>query len=340
MSESAGSATMTGVTADTARAEVAEEADLSLVTTLVTALTVGAGLVLAGRAGAAALLVGVVLVQALLAVAWSFGTGMPGRRGALVIAGLACAGADVAVSVWPDGRLGALLAVLGLAVPVMFVHQLMRGAVRVQVVSSLGAVAFLLLAEVSLAALVQLRHEFGTNLGGTVAATVLAAAAGGLVIGCVVDLLLPAPRFDAAVPRGLLGLIAATGLGGSVGYLILKGLGQFGAARGLFTRAALGALAGLLAIAAAFVLHTTPDPPTTIGRRVRPAIRALLPMAFLAPAVFVLSLAIRVGRTCALLTGLIVVAAIIVLLVITLPRVARVVAAAAERKAPEYLSEP
>lgn len=294
MSESAGSATMTGVTADTAPGEVAEEADLSLVTTLVTALTVGAGLVLAGRAGAAALLVGVVLVQALLAVAWSFGTGMPGRRGALVIAGLACAGADVAVSVWPDGRLGALLAVLGLAVPVMFVHQLMRGAVRVQVVSSLGAVAFLLLAEVSLAALVQLRHEFGTNLGGTVAATVLAAAAGGLVIGCVVDLLLPAPRFDAAVPRGLLGLIASAGLGGSVGYLMLKDQAEFGAARATVTGAALGALAGLLAVAVAFVLYTTPKPPTAFVRRLRPMLGALLPVAVIAPAAFLLCLAIRV----------------------------------------------
>ena len=45
-----------------------------------------------------------------------------------MIAGLAAAASDVAVSVWPHGRLGTLLPVFGLAVPAMFVHQLARGA--------------------------------------------------------------------------------------------------------------------------------------------------------------------------------------------------------------------
>ncbi len=101
---------------------------------------------------------------------------------------------------WPHGRLGTLLAVLGLALPVMFVHQLARGAARVQVVSSLSAVAVLVLAEVSLPALLQLRHEFGAGaLGGRVVATAVAAVAGALVVGCLVDLVMPAPRFDPAV---------------------------------------------------------------------------------------------------------------------------------------------
>lgn len=284
---------MSAVTVD-ATDEVVEDADLSLVTTLVAALIVGAGLVAAARASAIALLVAVAVVQALFAMAWVFGTAMPGRRGAVIIAVMASGAADAVTSNWPDGRLGPLLAVLGLAVPAMFVHQLLRGAARVQVVSSLAAVAFLVLAEVSLAALLQLRHEFGTDVGGKVASAVTAAVGGALVIGCLVDLLLPAPRFDASVPRGLLGLVAATGLGGSLGYLMLKDVGQFGAGRGMFTGAALGALAGLLAIAAAFVLHTTPEPPTSLGRRMRPTIGALLPIAVIAPAAFLLCLAIRV----------------------------------------------
>jgi hypothetical protein len=218
---------------------------------------------------------------------------MPGRRGALVIATLAAAGADVTTSVWPDGRLGTLLPVLGLAVPAMFAHQLLRGAARVQVVSSLAAVGFLVLVEVALAALLQLRHEFGTDVGGTVSETVAGAVAGAIVVGCLVDLVLPAPRFDPAVPRGLLGLIAATGLGGSVGYLLLKDEVQFGAGRAAFTGAALGALTGLLAVAVAFVLHTTPQPPTVLGRRLRPVLAALLPIAIVAPAAFLLCLAIR-----------------------------------------------
>lgn len=284
---------MSAVTVD-ATDEVVEDADLSLVTTLVAALIVGAGLVAAARASAIALLVAVAVVQALVAMAWVLGTAMPGRRGAVIIAVMASGAADAVTSNWPDGRLGPLLAVLGLAVPAMFVHQLLRGAARVQVVSSLAAVAFLVLCEVSLAALLQLRHEFGTDVGGKVASAVAAAVGGALVIGCLVDLLLPAPRFDASVPRGLLGLVAATGLGGSLGYLMLKDVGQFGAGRGMFTGAALGALAGLLAIAAAFVLHTTPEPPTSLGRRMRPTIGALLPIAVIAPAAFLLCLAIRV----------------------------------------------
>jgi hypothetical protein len=267
---------MSAVTVEAAD-EVAEEAQLSLVTTL-----------------AAALIVAVAVVQALLGPAWVFGTAMPGRRGALILAVMGSAAADAVVSVWPDGRLGPLLGVLGLAVPAMFAHQLLRGTARVQVVSSLAAVAMLLLCEVALAALLQLRHEFGTDVGGKVSAAVTAAVAGALVIGCLVDLLLPAPRFDPAVPRGLLGLIAAIGLGGSLGYLMLKNVGEFGAGRGTFTGAALGALAGLLAVAGAFVLHTTPQPAASIGRRLRPLIGALLPVAVVAPAAFLLCLAIRV----------------------------------------------
>lgn len=272
---------------------VLPEVELSLVTALVAALVLGGGLVLAARASATALLAGVAVVQLLFAAVWVFGTWLPGRRGALVIAALASGGADVTASVWPHGRLGTLVVVLGLAVPAMFVHQLMRGAARIQVVSSLSAVSLLVLAEVSLAALLQLRHEFGTTTGGTVVATVVAAIAGALVIGCLVDLLLPAPRFDQAVGRGLFGLIASAGLGGSLGYLMLRDESPFGVGRSTFTGAALGALAGLLAVATAFVLHTTPPPPTAVGRRLRPVLSAVLPIAVIPPAAFLLCLAIR-----------------------------------------------
>jgi hypothetical protein len=281
------------IDAGAADEDVLDEVELSLVTTFAAALVVGGGLALGARAGASALLVAVIVVQALFAAAWVFGTVMPGRKGALVIAVLAGGAADVTVSVWPDGRLGTLLAVLGLAVPAMFIHQLSRGAARVQVVSSLSAVAMLVLAEVSLPALVQLRHEFGTSDGGKVASAAVAAVAGALVIGCLVDILLPAPRFDPAVARGLLGLIASTGLGGSVGYLMLKDQAEFSEGRSTFAGAALGALAGLLAVATAFVLHTTPQPPTVLGQRLRPVLGALLPIAVVAPVAFLLCLAIR-----------------------------------------------
>jgi hypothetical protein len=274
--------------------QAVEEVDLFLLPTLAVALVVGAALALTARSGATALLIAVAAVQALLALSWVFGTVMPGRIGGLVIATLAATAADITTSVWPHGRLGTLLAVLGLALPAMFVHQLARGAARVQVVSSLSAVALLVLAEVSLPALLQLRHEFGGgDLGGRVAATTVAAAAGALVIGCLVDVLLPAPRFDPAVGRGLLGLVASAGLGGSVGYLMLHDQIDYADGRSTFVGAALGALAGLLAVAMAFVLHTTPEPTAALNRRLRPVLAAVLPLAVIAPVAFLLCLAIR-----------------------------------------------
>ncbi len=270
------------------------EPELSLVGTVASALVIGPALVLTARVGAMALLVAVAAVQAVFALAWVFGTAMPGRKGALVIAVLAAGGADVAVSVWPHGKLGTLLAVLGLAVPTMFIHQLTRGAARVQVVSSMAAVAFLVLGEVSMPALLQLRHEFGAgDLGGKVTAAAAAALAGALVIGALVDLLLPAPRFDPAVPRGLLALIASAGLGGSLGYLMLRQQIDFVDGRSAFIGGALGALAGLLAVGTAFVLHSTPEPPSAAGRRLRPVLSAVLPIVLLAPVAFLLCLAIR-----------------------------------------------
>src|SRR5205823_4076664 len=102
---------------------------------------------------------------------------------------------DVSVSVWPHGRLGVLIGVIGLAIPAMFIHQLTRGAARVRLVASLSAIGVLLLAEVSLAALPQLRHEFvGADNGGEVVAAAVLAVAAALAAGYLVDLIVPVPR--------------------------------------------------------------------------------------------------------------------------------------------------
>jgi hypothetical protein len=184
--------------------------------------------------------------------------------------------------------------VLGIAVPVPTVHQLSRGAARVHVVSSLAAVATLVLAEVATAALLQLRHEFGdAHDGGRVVAATVVAVTGALVVGSLVDMIVSVPRFDEEVPRGLLGLIAATALGGAVGYLMLHPEPGFDSGRAIFAGAALGAVAGLLAVASAFVLFTTPQPASAARRALRPVLAAALPLALLAPGAFLLMLAIR-----------------------------------------------
>jgi hypothetical protein len=262
------------------------------------AVAVLAGLLLGfgARIGSTALLVATGVVQALLAFAWVFGTRLPGRKGALVLAGLAAAGSDVAVSVWPNGRLGTLLPVLGLAIPAMFIHQLSRGAARVRVVESLGGIALLVLAETALSALQQLRHEFGHQSGGHVVSAVVAIAAAALVVGYLVDLISTAPRFDPDVPRGLLGVIASAGLGGSLGYLLLQsdGSSDFVGGRGAFIGASLGALVALFAVAVAFAEHNVPVPTgSAFAVRMRPVLGAVVPLSLLAPVAYLLCLAIR-----------------------------------------------
>jgi hypothetical protein len=258
-----------------------------------TALVAGVGLTVTAQVGALALLVAVAVVQAAFGVSWIFGTRMPGRRGAVVVATLAAAGADVTVSMWPHGRLGTLLPVLGLAVPVMFVHQLLRGAARSQLISSLSAVALLVLGEVSLAALLQVRHEFDGDLGGNLASVAAGAALAAVLVGSLVDVVIPVPRFDPDVPRGLLGLVASAAVGAAVGQLLLRDETDFADGRGLFLGAAVGALAGLLAVATSFVQHTTTGGTSRSARVARPVFAALLPVALLAPAAFLLCLAIR-----------------------------------------------
>lgn len=258
------------------------------------AIAVGLVLALCARAGATALLVGIAGVQALLALAWVYGLALPGRRGALVLATMASAAADTVVSVWPHGRLSPLLAVLGLATVALFIHQLMRGAVRLRVLDSLGGVALLVLAEVCLPALSQLRHEFVVaNVGGQVVFGVVLAAFGGLTVGFLVDTVVTAPRFDPDVPRGLLALIGSAGFGGSAGYLTLRHAAEFVGGRGAFAGAGLGAVVALFAVGIAFAESEVPLAEEGFARRVRPLLGVLVPVAFLAPVAFLLCLAIR-----------------------------------------------
>jgi hypothetical protein len=280
------------------------------------AILVGGGLSVAAWRSAVGLLVVVAVTQLLVAVAFAWVTVVSGRTGALIIAGIAAAASDVAVSVWPHGRLGTLLPVLGLAIPAMFVHQLARGAARVRIIASLAGTGMLVALVIALPALIQLRHEFlPATSGGRLVAGVVAAAAGALVVGYFVDMIMPAPRFDAAVPRGLLAVVAAGGLGGSIGHVVMAEGTQFDSARATFAGAAVGALTGFFAVAAAFIQHSATSTPgstgstggavnpvnpvnpvstlSAFGRRMRPVHSSVFPLALVAPVAFLLCLAIR-----------------------------------------------
>lgn len=257
------------------------------------AVLLGAVLAWAARTGATQLLVAVAGVQALLAFTWMQVVRVPGRKGGLVIAALTAGGVDAASSVWPHSRLAAMLVVAALAVPVMFVHQLARGAARVRVGASLGGIALLVVAEASLPALLQLRHEFPPGvLGGDAAFAVIVASAGALAGGFFADMVASVPRFDDEVPRGLFGVLVSTVVAGALAHLVLRDSKDFASGRGLFVGAALGALAGLLAVAMAYVENVTPLAEHGFARRARPALAVLMVLALLAPVGLLLCVAI------------------------------------------------
>jgi hypothetical protein len=248
------------------------------------ALVVGGGLSGLAHASSAALLAGVAVTQLILVMAWVFGTGLPGRIGGLVLGLLAAVAADIVIVHWPDAQLSPLLAIVGLAIPAMFIHQLSRGVVRRRTTESLSDIALLVVCVVALPAFVQLRHESG---GPAMASAAIGAAAAALLAGHLVDARWPVPRFDAAVPRGLLGVVIGAALAALIGYLRLHGTVEFSAGRSLFLGAAVGAVASLLAVGAAFLPHEVALP------RLRPVYVVLIPLALVAPVGYLLCLAVR-----------------------------------------------
>lgn len=259
----------------------------------VVAVLAGVSLGWTAAASALAFLVAVAGWQALFAFAWVLGLRRPGQNGALVIAAMTAAAADTMVSVWPQSRLGGLVAVFALAMPVLFVHQLLRGAVRVRVLESLGGAAVLVLVEVALPALLQLRHEFDGTAGRDAACAIVAAASGALLVGAIVDLSVVTLRFDPRVPRSLLGVLGSAIVGAVLGDVILRGSQGFGTGRGLFLGAACGALIGLFAVAAAFAESTVPLARAGFARRARPIAAVVVPIGLLAPIGYLLCLAVR-----------------------------------------------
>jgi hypothetical protein len=255
----------------------------------VVAAVVAIGLAVASKFGATPLLAGVAGAQALLVVSWVVGTALPGRLGALVVGALAAGGADVVVSRWPHGQLGTLLVVLGLAIPVMFVHQLTRGVVRARVVESLSDIALMVVAVVAMAALVQLRHE---TVGALMVSGVMLAAGGALVAGHLVDMVWPVPRFDPNVSRGLLAVVVGAAVGAVATYVRLHNTVEFSGGRSLYLGASIGAIVSLFAVGMAFVEYGLPRA-GRVRTLARPIAGTLIALGLVSPIGYLLCLIIR-----------------------------------------------
>lgn len=282
----------------------ADETRGLLAAALATALLAGSG-----RLGPGALLGAVAVVQAAVIVTWALagappaptgpsysggpvvGPALPGRGGALVIGVAAAVAADAAVLTWPHGSLSAVLFVLGLVVPAMFVHQLTRGVVRARVVESLSGIAVVVVCVVALSALVQLRHNaHGSIL--TVAALVATGAA--VVVAGLVDLVFSRPRYDPDVPRGFTATVVATAAGTFAGVLALDQLDRVGTATVVLLCAAAAASAALVCVGTGFLAYGSADGRADSAdgraRLFGPVAVGIMPLALSAPAAYVLLL--------------------------------------------------
>jgi hypothetical protein len=243
----------------------------------------------ASYAGTIGVVVAVGALQAVTIVSWVSGSALPGRTGALIMGTLAAGAADAAVTHWHEDGYAPLVGILGVAVPVMFVHQLTRGVVRTRVVESLADITILLVAVTAMAGFILLRYQ---GNGDKTTLAVAGSVGGALAVSHFADAVLPAPRFDPAVDRGLLAVVLGVLAGGAIGLLVLRQLIDFTGGRGAFVGAAVAAVACLVSVGASFAgSHSTlagEDGPSSLAARLRPVAAVLMTVALCAPAGYVL----------------------------------------------------
>jgi hypothetical protein len=184
--------------------------------------------------------------------------------------------------VLPDrAQLDQLVVVLGLVFLAAVVHQMTRSPRR-ELVASLAGVLLLVCAVCSLAVLLMVGRTDG---GPRLAATSVLIGGAALLVGHLVDLVLPRPRIAEGVPRGLLGLLAGILAAVAVGLLRRADAGFSDALSAVSAGAVLGAVAVLMGLGASYV----------VAERARrgwalPVVQAVLPLAATAPVAYALAL--------------------------------------------------
>ena len=228
-------------------------------------------------------LLAVGLLQLALVGAWVVATGLRGFGGSVALGTAAAAGADAAMLLPDRPELDGLLAVLGLGFVAAVVHQMTRPAPRVYLVASLAGVVLLLCSVCALAVLLGVgRLDDGEQALGTAVLAVGAA----LLVGHLVDLVLPRPQIAAGVPRGLLGLVAAVLAAAAVTWFRRRPEDLFDTLGAAIYGGVVGAVAVLVSLAASYIVVQADRSARDPRRRDRwalPLIQALLPVAACAP---------------------------------------------------------
>ncbi len=242
-----------------------------------------AGLILAPRHfGPTGLLVTVAVLQIGLIAAWSRATGIRGHVGSLVIGAGTAVTADSVLATQAEPDLAPLAAVLGLAFVAALLHQLTRSAPRRLATASLAGISTLAVTLIAMSALLLL---YRVTDGSAVYAATVAATGGAVVVGHLVDGLVPIACITSDVPRGLFGLLLSVGAAVAATVTLsgaedlLEGLGA------AIVGAIVGLVSALLAVAASYI---------AAERRQfnwsQPWLQALLPLAGAAPVAYILAL--------------------------------------------------
>jgi hypothetical protein len=230
-------------------------------------------------------LAAVLVLQLGLALAWVLATGIQGFAGSLAVGAAAAVAADLALVLPGRNTLGGLLVVFGIGFLAAVLQQMLRRP-RPDLVASLSGGVLLFCAIGALAALLLLGR--GPDGQGR-AMVVLLAVGAALVAGHLVDVLLPRPQLTPGVPRGLPGLCVSVLVGAAVTFLG-RGLAEpAGEPAALAYGAVLGLVAGLMGLAASYVVVelTAQDRPRATDEATSPwllaVVQAALPLAACAP---------------------------------------------------------
>jgi hypothetical protein len=255
--------------------------DHHLPATAVAVVGVGLLLALPEVLGDLGRLAAVIVLQLGLVLAWVLVTGIQGFAGSLTVGASAAVVADLALVLPESPALGELLVVFGLGFLAAVLQQMLRRS-REDLVASLAGAALLLTAVGSLAALLLLAR---TSAGHDRALVALLAVGAALVVGHLVDVVLPRPQLAEDVPRGLLGLVLAVLAGAVVAFLGRSAGDPVGAEVALVYGAVLGGVAGLMALAGSYLAveaagteDDEPASPWAVG-----VIQGVLPLAACGP---------------------------------------------------------
>lgn len=235
-----------------------------------------------GQFGPTGLLVTVALLQIGLIAAWSRATGTRGYLGSLVIGAGTAVTADTVVALNSEPDLGPLAAVLALSFIAAMLHQLTRSAPRRLATASLAGIGTLAVTLIALSALLLL---YRITDGSAVYLSTVAAICGAVVVGHLVDLLLPVPQIAPGVPRGLIALLLSVGTGVAASVLLSDAGGLIESLGAAIVGAIVGLVSALLAVAASYIAAERPQLNWSL-----PWLQALLPLAGAAPIGYFLAL--------------------------------------------------